>query len=476
MGAQTKLSVMLGRDGAVLHSSSLGMFQRLVDLAVIVATGLGVNLLLGFESLLPIVFSFLFAALFVITGEAYNLYHSWRAQPLAEEVMAILLSAVTALLLAGIIVYPLAWLVPGMSGPLEKHGLLGSLLSTLMWSALIILVLLAYRIALRTLLRVVRIAGLNSKPVLLVGAAAHRELLEQRMAMVPWYGFEVVGGVDIKMLSCPEGRAALVARAHAGEFANLYLMGGVDREGLAGLLTELADAPVSTFLVPDIFFNELIHPRVYSIAGVPAIGITTSPLLGSAGWLKRAEDVVFSSLILILISVPMLLIAVAIKLSSKGPVIFRQVRYGLDGRPIRVKKFRTMTVCENGDDICQATKGDQRVTRLGAVLRCFSLDELPQFFNVLRGEMSIVGPRPHAKAHNEYYRRLIPSYMLRHKLKPGITGWAQINGWRGETAELYKMEKRVEFDLHYIRNWSIWFDIHIILLTVFKVWFSKDVY
>jgi len=165
-----------------------------------------------------------------------------------------------------------------------------------------------------------------------------------------------------------------------------------------------------------------------------------------------------------------------VKLTSKGPVIFRQVRYGMDGKPIMVWKFRSMSVMENGDKVVQATKGDARITPIGRFLRSTSLDELPQFMNVLKGDMSIVGPRPHAVAHNEQYRSIIQGYMLRHKVKPGITGWAQINGWRGETDTLEKMEKRIEFDLQYIRDWSIWLDLRIIFLTIFKGFISKTAY
>ncbi|EPZ1324553.1 exopolysaccharide biosynthesis polyprenyl glycosylphosphotransferase, partial [Escherichia coli] len=168
------------------------------------------------------------------------------------------------------------------------------------------------------------------------------------------------------------------------------------------------------------------------------------------------------------ISPILLIIACLIKLTSPGPIIFKQTRYGMDGKPIKVWKFRSMSVMENDNKVIQATKNDIRITKIGRLLRRTSLDELPQFFNVLFGGMSIVGPRPHAVAHNEQYRNLIEGYMLRHKVKPGITGWAQINGWRGETDTLEKMEKRVEFDLEYIREWSIWLDLKIIFLTIFK--------
>lgn len=191
---------------------------------------------------------------------------------------------------------------------------------------------------------------------------------------------------------------------------------------------------------------------------------------------KRLEDIIISLCIIVLISPVLIAISLAVKVSSPGPIIFRQTRYGMDGKPIKVWKFRSMTVMENDSAIKQATKNDIRVTKTGRFLRRTSLDELPQFFNVLWGGMSIVGPRPHAVAHNEQYRSIIEGYMLRHKVKPGITGWAQINGWRGETDTIEKMQKRVEYDLEYIREWSIWFDLKIIFLTVFKGFVNKSAY
>jgi putative colanic acid biosynthesis UDP-glucose lipid carrier transferase len=169
----------------------------------------------------------------------------------------------------------------------------------------------------------------------------------------------------------------------------------------------------------------------------------------------------------------MLATALAVRVSSPGPIIFRQRRYGLYGEEIIVYKFRSMTVAEDGDKVVQARRGDQRVTKVGGFLRRTSLDELPQFINVLQGRMSIVGPRPHAVAHNEQYRKLIKGYMLRHKVKPGITGWAQVNGLRGETATLDRMEARIQYDLDYLRNWSVWLDLWIILRTV-KVVLTRE--
>jgi len=192
---------------------------------------------------------------------------------------------------------------------------------------------------------------------------------------------------------------------------------------------------------------------------------------------KTIFDYVFAVVALVLISPLLLLIALAIKLDSPGPVIFKQKRHGWNGKIIHVYKFRSMKVHqETGLTITQATRNDPRITRIGAFLRRTSLDELPQFFNVLQGRLSVVGPRPHAVAHNEQYKELVPRYMLRHKVKPGITGWAQINGYRGETNTLDKMEKRVEHDLHYIENWSLWLDCYIIFMTIFKGFVNKNAY
>jgi putative colanic acid biosynthesis UDP-glucose lipid carrier transferase len=212
-------------------------------------------------------------------------------------------------------------------------------------------------------------------------------------------------------------------------------------------------------------FN-LLSARWSTIGEIPLISVHDTPFVGVDGWIKRLEDIVVGSMIVLLISIPMLVIAVAIKLTSKGPVFFRQRRYGLNGKEIRVLKFRSMTVMQDGPDVPQATKDDVRVTPLGKFLRRTSMDELPQFLQVITGKMSIVGPRPHAVVHNETYRSLIRGYMLRHKVKPGITGWAQINGWRGETPEVSWMENRIRFDLEYIRRWTLLWDLKIILLTV----------
>ena len=212
------------------------------------------------------------------------------------------------------------------------------------------------------------------------------------------------------------------------------------------------------------------------IGNMQAVSILSSPFDDGGAIIKRAEDLILGTIITILISTLMLIIALGIKLTSRGPIIFKQDRYGLSGQKITVYKFRSMRVMENADVVIQATKQDPRVTRFGSFLRRKSLDELPQFINVLQGRMSIVGPRPHAVAHNEEFRRIVDNYMIRHKVKPGITGLAQVNGYRGEVDTLDKMEKRVQYDIDYIQNWSLWLDIKIIFKTMTKGFSGENAY
>ncbi|HAJ71821.1 MAG TPA: undecaprenyl-phosphate glucose phosphotransferase [Methylophilaceae bacterium] len=242
------------------------------------------------------------------------------------------------------------------------------------------------------------------------------------------------------------------------------------------LLDSLKDTTVSIYFVPDIFVFDLIQARIDDVGGIPVVAVCETPFSGFNGLVKRISDIAFSIVILILISPILLAIAIGVKLSSKGPVLFMQRRYGLDAEEILVYKFRSMTVTENGEHVKQATKDDARITPFGRFIRRTSLDELPQFINVLQGRMSIVGPRPHAVAHNEMYRKVIKGYMIRHKVKPGITGWAQVNGLRGETDTVEKMEARIQYDLDYLRQWSIALDTKIILRTVLLVFKDRNAY
>ena len=287
-----------------------------------------------------------------------------------------------------------------------------------------------------------------------VGRLEHREeyALLGRLSELPAYARS--NHVDVIYLSLPMASQARVL----------------------SLLDALRDTTSSIYFVPDTFVTDLIQGRMDTVGGVPVVAVCETPFTGLNGVIKRGSDFVLALLILVLISPLLLLIALAVKLSSPGPAIFRQRRYGLDGDEIVVYKFRSMNVLEDGDTIEQARKGDRRMTPVGAFLRRTSLDELPQFFNVLQGRMSIVGPRPHTVAHNELYRKLIKGYMLRHKVRPGITGWAQVNGYRGETETLEKMKARIDCDLEYLRNWSLRLDLYIIAKTAWVVLKSDNVY
>lgn len=351
------------------------------------------------------------------------------------------------------------------------------------WGLMFFALLLGYRAVIVLLLWHYRAHHRPAKRVLICGAGTQGRQLAEHFLSSPWLGYEVVGFLDDKHPSNSENKIlGSLDLVNDGE-----VLAGCDEvficlplraeRKIKAILNSLADSTKVVRLVPDLFSFDLIHSDYSDFRGMPVFNVFDSPLRSlTARGVKRVFDLVFSLLVL-LVSWPLwLLIALAIKLDSTGPVLFKQLRYGLDGKEIRVYKFRSMSVLEDGNVVTQACRGDRRVTRVGAVLRKLSMDELPQFINVLQGRMSVVGPRPHAKSHNETYRKLVPKYMQRHLVKPGITGWAQVNGWRGETDTLNKMEKRVEFDLHYIKNWSLWLDVKIVFLTLFTFFNTKDVY
>jgi len=258
----------------------------------------------------------------------------------------------------------------------------------------------------------------------------------------------------------------------------VYLALPVYEEGrIQQIIHHLQQVNVSVVFVPDLFLFKLNNPQFSLVGTMPVVTLCETPLIGAWVMVKRLEDIIVSTVILCLIWPLLIIIALAIKVTSRGPIIFSQTRYGLNGERIQVYKFRSMISCEDDTvHIKQVCKGDVRVTSIGSFLRRNSLDELPQFINVLQGHMSIIGPRPHAVAHNEQYRKLIKGYMWRHKVKPGITGWAQVSGWRGETDQLVKMEKRIEHDLEYIRHWSVLFDLKIFFKTIKQFFWNKNVY
>ena len=271
------------------------------------------------------------------------------------------------------------------------------------------------------------------------------------------------------------GQIAEYVRQHAIDIIYITLPPSMHAQ-IMMLLDDLKDTTASIYFVPDFFMADLIQGRIDEIDGLPVVAVCETPFTGFDGFIKRLSDIVIASTLLILLLPILMVIAIGVKVSSPGPVLFNQRRYGLDGQEIIVYKFRSMTVAENGDNVIQATANDVRVTKFGKFIRKTSLDELPQFLNVLQGRMSVVGPRPHAITHNEMYRKIIKGYMIRHKVKPGITGWAQVNGFRGETKTVESMKSRIDYDLEYLKKWSLSLDFTIIIKTIFLVFKDSKAY
>ena len=446
----------------------------------------GVSVLLGFAAFatapgVPINSQFFLAAAIAVIlqflfGELTGLYQSWRGVSLHREIGTATLT------------WCYSWGVLLAIGFLTRYTdqLPRSVMITGVTGVAALLVLT--RAAARFVQRSLRVHGYNLRKFAIVGVNDLAVRLARNLEDSPEFGLQLAGFFDdrpvTRTVDLPEdvGRRLgnirqLVELARRGEVHRIYITLPMRAEArIRELLNQLADTTASVYIVPDFFVFELLHARWTDINGLPAVSVFENPFYGVDGLAKRICDVVLATAFLAVAALPMLVIAAAIKLTSSGPVIFRQRRYGLDGREILVWKFRSMRVCENGTLIAQASKQDSRVTTLGAILRRTSLDELPQLFNVLEGSMSLVGPRPHANAHNEQYRQLIPGYMLRHKVKPGITGLAQVLGWRGETDTLDKMTNRIQCDLQYIREWSLWLDIKILFKTIFVVLSRQNAY
>jgi putative colanic acid biosysnthesis UDP-glucose lipid carrier transferase len=332
------------------------------------------------------------------------------------------------------------------------------------------------------------LAGLPGarRPAVVVGANAMGERVARMLKARTDYGHDLLGFFDDRAedrLTLGAGESLLGRLDMLAGYIDLHGVKDVfvtlpltSQPRILNLMADLQNTTASLHFVPDVFGVNIIQGRLEDMGGVPVVGLTVTPFTGVNGLVKRLSDIVLSCLILVLISPVLLALAVAVKLSSPGPAIFRQRRTGLDGEIIEVYKFRSMTTQDNGAVVKQATRNDSRITPLGAFIRRTSLDELPQFVNVLQGRMSIVGPRPHAVAHNEQYRKIVTAYMARHKVKPGITGWAQVNGLRGETDTVEKMALRVEYDLEYLRNWSLGLDLLIIARTVKLVFLDRSAY
>ncbi|AEI80359.1 colanic biosynthesis UDP-glucose lipid carrier transferase WcaJ [Cupriavidus necator N-1] len=408
-------------------------------------------------------------AFIVLPG--FDLYSSWRGRSL--------FSLATRLLSA----WSLVWLISILLTYLLHQADSLSRLWMVYWYAFSLAGLLGLRVASRVVLNLLRVTGANSKRVLIVGYGRTGQEMYRRATASHATGFKISGIYAPEGEPTPEGRRRITDSAQIPEFARDQ---GIDEIWLTlpmsefRLMQEINFSLRNDFIdikwMPSVLDFDLLNHNVGNFLGMPAVEMNRPPALGVRGTIKAIFDRTFAALVLIALSPLFLIIGLLIKRDSPGPVFFKQERLGMDGRVIHVYKFRSMKVHAEHGSVTQATKGDSRITPIGAFLRRTSLDELPQFINVLRGEMSVVGPRPHAMAHNNMYKEQLDFYMMRHRVKPGITGWAQINGYRGETDTLDKMAKRVEHDIFYIRNWSFWMDVRIIFWTAFKGWTGRNAY
>jgi putative colanic acid biosynthesis UDP-glucose lipid carrier transferase len=410
---------------------------------------------------------------FLIVAEFNEVYRDVRGKSVAKRSLSILISWLLVLLIINTI------------DPF--YSLIDPEYNTVFWfwACVVPVEILSWHLIADHFFYAIRKMGRNSRRVAIVGANNLGGELERLFAQEEWMGLSFTGFYDdrtktrinLPSVELQGGLDELINRAREGGIDIVYITLPLKAETrIKQLITELSDTTVSVYYVPDFFGFDLLRAQWSSIGNIPVVSIHDSPFYGIDGVFKRMFDIVFSLCVLIIISIPMLVIALSVRLTSPGPALFKQRRFGLKGEEILVWKFRTMSVAEDGDKVDQAKKNDPRITKLGSFLRRTSLDELPQFINVLQGQMSVVGPRPHAVVHNELYRKQIKGYMLRHKVKPGITGLAQIKGFRGETDTLDKMESRIKYDLRYISRWTLMLDIKIVLLTIFKGFVNKQAY
>jgi len=449
---------------------AFGIFARLVDALLIVAGALiahalrfGPSVYMGDSEQLMIAFD---CALVLLLFPAFDVYRSWRGRPLCALVWHVL----------G------AWCMVAGIGLVLAFTLHRADEISRLWlgmTALISGVLLVLgKLAIYTALSRLRRRGYNEKTVAIVGPQSYSRAILDQMQVSASSGFRPTCLFDkqavdrhpvcgLPVLICFEELADWIRTRHIDE---IWLALPLSEERtIRQFVREFRHDFVNLRFLPDVRSVALFTQSVAEILGMPAINLTTGPVGDVQLWPKRLFDHAFAALVLIPLLPLMLVLAVLVKLSSPGPVLFKQKRKGVDGRPFDILKFRTMKLHEEtSGQLSQATRNDSRITPIGAFLRRTSLDELPQFVNVLLGQMSVVGPRPHAIEHDNLYKDQVDGYMYRYRIKPGITGWAQVNGYRGETRKVEKMAARVKFDLFYIQNWSFWFDIKIIFITVLK--------
>lgn len=464
------------------HSSFVNFVLRITDWAAISVCGITSFYISGvseyFKSLgqpgIPASYYYVIGLAVLVSAVVFplfSMYRVWRGAAIFEEIKLVTLSWVA-------VAFCLAALAL-----MTKTGAHYSRMWGGVWFVTTAISFVAVRILLRLFLRWMRSNGFNQRQIVIVGTGSLAKEVAERISAASWTGLEIVGFFAEK--DGPQERNAngLPVVGHLSDLAQFVRQNAVDQVWIAmplndedavrAVLHDLRHCTADVRFVPDIFGFQLLNHSITEIAGLPVLNLSVTPMEGLNLWLKALEDRVLAVIILALTSPLMLLIAIAVKLGSLGPVFYRQVRVSWNGEPFVMLKFRSMPVgAEQDTGPTWASAGEDRATWFGSFLRKTSLDELPQLINVLRGDMSIVGPRPERPVFVEKFKEEIPDYMKKHMVKAGITGWAQINGWRGNT----DLRKRVEHDIYYIENWSLWFDLKIIFLTLFRGFVHKNAY
>lgn len=462
------------------YSQTLTMVIRLLDVFAILAAGCSAYFYKFQQVVLPDYYVIALGVAAIVTlfvFSFFQIYNSIRTQSYWQYTSRLIQAIFVVLMIMAGLAF------------LTKTGETFSRSWFIIWALFSLFLLILFRFSLFLILRLMRSQGLNERCVIIIGAGKLGIQLAESVQQALWTGFRVVAFLDDRALQKPSSIAGIPVHEVPVDISH-YLQNTEEtideiwlalplraEERVKEILYELRHHTLAIRFVLDIFGLDLVKNAITDLAGFPTLNLNASPMVGLNRLIKAIEDRILAALILFCVSPLMLLIAIGVKLSSKGPVLFKQQRHGWDGRIIKVYKFRTMVLhADAHGPIVQATSADPRVTRFGRFLRRTSLDELPQFYNVLQGKMSIVGPRPHALSHNEFYKDSIKAYMQRHKVKPGITGWAQVHGLRGETEKLDKMKKRVEYDLFYIENWSLLLDLKIIVLTILRGFVNRNAY
>ncbi|MFA7317983.1 MAG: undecaprenyl-phosphate glucose phosphotransferase [Sulfuricella sp.] len=454
------------------HGSSLHLAMYVLDWSLIVlAAVLGHYWYLG-DWAVPQSYQILIGVSILFAGlifPQFSLYKIWRGVSLTEEARSVLIAWTTVLFC----LFGFAFLTK--TGAAFSRGWISY------WALLGWVLLFAGRIGLRVGLRSLRRWGFNQRQIVMAGDYALSQEVAERLQHSPWAGLQVIGVFGDRPVS-QESNTSIPLLGFIDDLETFAGERGVDQvwitlplkaeDTVKRIMFLLRHSTVDIRWVPDISSFRLINHSMSEIAGMPVLSLSSSPMVGVSRLLKALEDRLLSALILILISPLLVVLSVGVKLSSPGPIFYRQERVGWNGKSFMMLKFRSMPVDVEKNGVQWGGARNKEATPFGAFLRRTSLDELPQFINVLKGDMSIVGPRPERSMFVEKFKDEIPDYMKKHLVKAGITGWAQINGWRGDT----DLSKRIEYDLYYIEHWSLWLDLRIILLTAFKGFVSKNAY